>query len=160
MFFLVSSNWFHMIQKVCQVARDAEGPGVTSPPLPLPFPIQQKRNYFVLANKFDFQQSCKSTSSQLYFKLLLVFRNTSFWLFAKIEDWVKYPIIHKHANHIICKDIFFCYIKRAAKLYFTHYSYVVIILFSTGLQKSALSTNSFGKLFLRVLCFLPVLHCI
>ena len=30
------------------------------------------------------------------------------------------------------------------KLYFTHYSCVVIILFNTGLQKYAFSTDSFG----------------
>ena len=37
-------------------------------------------------------------------------------------------------------------IKGAKKLYFTHYSCVVIILFNTGLLKSAFSSDSFGKL--------------
>ena len=37
-------------------------------------------------------------------------------------------------------------IKGAPKLYFMHYSCVVITLFSTGLRKSALSTYSFEKL--------------
>ena len=41
-------------------------------------------------------------------------------------------------------------IKGATKLYFTHYSCVVIILFNTGSYKSAFSTISFGKL---VFCF-------
>ena len=36
--------------------------------------------------------------------------------------------------------------KGAAKLHFTHYSYVVIILFNTGLYKSAFCTDSFEKL--------------
>ena len=37
-------------------------------------------------------------------------------------------------------------VKGATKLYFTHYSCVVIILFNTGLYKSAFSISSFGKL--------------
>ena len=35
-----------------------------------------------------------------------IFRNTSFWLFPKIEDCVKRPFFHKHANHITCKYLF------------------------------------------------------
>ena len=37
------------------------------------------------------------------------------------------------------------FFKGAAKLYFMNYFRVVIILFSTGLYKSAFSTYSFGK---------------
>ena len=37
-------------------------------------------------------------------------------------------------------------IKEATKLYFTHYSCVVIILFNTSLNESVFSTYSFGKL--------------
>ena len=49
-------------------------------------------------------------------------------------------------------------LKGATKSYFTHYSFVVLILFNTGLSKSAFSTNSFRKLFfLRFLSFLPVM---
>ena len=40
-------------------------------------------------------------------------------------------------------NIFF---KGATKFYFTHYLHMVIILFNTGLYKSAFSTFSFGKL--------------
>ena len=36
--------------------------------------------------------------------------------------------------------------KGARKLSFTHYSFVVFILFNTGLWKSAFSTNSFRKI--------------
>ena len=38
------------------------------------------------------------------------------------------------------------WLKGATKLYFTHYSCVVIILFSTRLYQSVFSTYSFGKL--------------
>ena len=37
--------------------------------------------------------------------------------------------------------------KAAMKLYFMHYLCVVIILFNTGLYKSAFSPDTFGKLF-------------
>ena len=54
----------------------------------------------------------------------------------------------------------------ATKLYFMYYSRVVIILFSTGLEKSAFSAYSFGFcqcFFFRVsvslcFCFFVVLH--
>ena len=53
-------------------------------------------------------------------------------------------------------------LKGATKLYFTHYLFVIFILFSTGLRKSAFSTNSFGKLvfyrsvlFVFSVCFVP-----
>ena len=50
---------------------------------------------------------------------------------------------------------------RSTKLYFTHYSCAVIILFNTGLYKSAFSIYSFGKLvfvsFWAFLCFLSVM---
>ena len=54
------------------------------------------------------------------------------------------------------------YLLVATKLYFTHHSYAVIILFKTGLGtglgKSAFSTNSFEKLvFLHYPCFLSVM---
>ena len=45
-------------------------------------------------------------------------------------------------------------VKGATKLYFMHYSCVVIILFSTGLCKSAFSTYSFGKTRFSLFCFL------
>ena len=44
--------------------------------------------------------------------------------------------------------------KGATKLYFIHYLHVVIILFSTGLCKSALSTYSFGKTRFSSFCVL------
>ena len=55
-------------------------------------------------------------------------------------------------------------VKGATKLYSKHNSYVVIILFNTGLWNSAFSTNSFGKLlFLSlkaycVFCLFYTLH--
>ena len=45
------------------------------------------------------------------------------------------------------------YIKGAPNLYFMYYSYVVVILFSTGLRKSVFSTYSFGKLVFRLSVF-------
>ena len=45
-------------------------------------------------------------------------------------------------------------IKGATKLYFMYYSCVVIILFSTGLYKSAFSTCSFGKTRFSSFCVL------
>ena len=53
-------------------------------------------------------------------------------------------------------------IKGAAKLYLIYYLHAVIILFSTGLYKSAFSNYSFGKLgdgvyvFFCVFCHLYV----
>ena len=47
----------------------------------------------------------------------------------------------------------FIHLKGAAKLYFIYFSRPVIILFSTGLYKSAFSTHSFGKLGYRVSVF-------
>ena len=44
------------------------------------------------------------------------------------------------------------FIKGAAKLYFTHYLCVVIILFNTGLYKSVFSTYLFGKLIVLSFC--------
>ena len=44
--------------------------------------------------------------------------------------------------------------KGAMKLYFMYYSRVVIILFSTGLYKSAFSTYSFGKTRFSSFCVL------
>ena len=46
------------------------------------------------------------------------------------------------------------HLKGATKLYFMHYVRVVIILFSTGLCKSALSTYSFGKTRFSSFCVL------
>ena len=64
---------------------------------------------------------------------------------------------------------FFNLFKGATKLYFTHYSCVVIILFNTGLCSSAFSTISFWKLvfclfvlsvfFVWVKCFEPRHFC-
>ena len=49
-------------------------------------------------------------------------------------------------------------IKGATKPYFRRYSYVVTILFNTGLCRSAFSTVSFGKLVFR-LSVLSVFFC-
>ena len=46
------------------------------------------------------------------------------------------------------------FFKGATKLHFTDYSRVVIILFSTGLYKSAFSTYSFGKITFLSFCVL------
>ena len=58
------------------------------------------------------------------------------------------------------QHIFFCswwygflWFKGTPKFYFTHYLCVVIILFNTGLCKSAFSTYSFGKLDFRLSVF-------
>ena len=48
------------------------------------------------------------------------------------------------------------FVKGATKLYFLHYSCVVIILFNTGLQKSVFSIYSFGKLVFLSFCILCV----
>ena len=45
-------------------------------------------------------------------------------------------------------------IKGATKLYFMYYFRVVIILFSTGLYKSAFSTYDFGKTSFSSFCVL------
>ena len=45
-------------------------------------------------------------------------------------------------------------VKGATKLYFMHYSCVVIILFSASLCKSAFSTDSIGKTRFSFFCFL------
>ena len=45
-------------------------------------------------------------------------------------------------------------IKGATKLYFMYYFRVVIILFSTGLYKSAFSTYDFGKTSFSPFCVL------
>ena len=54
-------------------------------------------------------------------------------------------------NHVINFGL-----KEATKLYFTHYSYVVIILFNKCLYRFVFSTYSFGKLVsfvsLRIFC--------
>ena len=54
-------------------------------------------------------------------------------------------------NQCSCFDIginlvYYEQLQEATRLYFKHYSCVVIILFNTGLYKSAYSTYSFGKL--------------
>ena len=51
-------------------------------------------------------------------------------------------------------------VKGAARFYFTHYAWVVIILVSTGLYESAFPTDSFGKLgfCLSALCIRYNLH--
>ena len=54
-------------------------------------------------------------------------------------------------------NITFC-IKRAAKSYFMHYPYVVIILFNTDFCRSAFLTISFGKLIFH-LSVLSVFFC-
>ena len=43
-------------------------------------------------------------------KAFSAFRNTSFRLFPKIQGRVKCPIFHKHVNHIICNNLFLCYL--------------------------------------------------
>ena len=50
-------------------------------------------------------------------------------------------------------------IKGAGKLYFIYYLYVVIILFSTGLYKSAFATYSFGELGYRLSMFFVFSVC-
>ena len=67
-----------------------------------------------------------------------------------------------HANYSAMSEEFesshkACKFQRATKSYFTHYSFVVFILSSTGLCKSGFSFNSFRKLFFITLCFLSFL---
>ena len=72
----------------------------------------------------------------------------------ELIDWIAYNSCESWW-HTCCTDVkndpelFLCQdvnIKGATKLYFARYSYVVIILFNTGLYKSAFSTDSFRKL--------------
>ena len=60
------------------------------------------------------------------------------------------------ALHFIigCDDLPYLqgFIKGATKWYFTHYSFVVFILFNPGLCKSAFSTSSFRKLVFSSFC--------
>ena len=50
-------------------------------------------------------------------------------------------------------------LKGATKLYFTHYSCVVIVLFNTSLDKSSFSTFSFEKLVLCIVEFSVFSSC-
>ena len=54
-----------------------------------------------------------------------------------------------------------CYIKKATKSYFIHYSCVVMVVFNTALCSSAFSTVSSGKLAFRlsVLSVFFILKC-
>ena len=54
------------------------------------------------------------------------------------------------------------FIKGAMKLYSSHFSCLVIVLFNTGLWKSLFSTDSFGKLvfYLSELFFVFCLFCV
>ena len=53
----------------------------------------------------------------------------------------------KNSFYFILKALFVLKIfKGATKSHFAHYSFVVFILFNTGLRKSAFSTSSFRKL--------------
>ena len=52
-------------------------------------------------------------------------------------------VLGRYAENFL---FFILCVKGAAKLYFIDYSSLVIILLSTGLYKSAFSTDSFGKL--------------
>ena len=58
------------------------------------------------------------------------------------QMFIKVFVHYFFAIFILIKNCF----KGATKLYFTHYSCVVIILFHMSLYKSAFSTDSFGKL--------------
>ena len=60
-----------------------------------------------------------------------------------------------HMMHTEWRNSFF--LEGATKSYFTHYSFVVFILFNTGVCKSAFSTNSFRKQVFIVLRFLSFL---
>ena len=46
-------------------------------------------------------------------KTFLVFRNSSCRLFPRIEDRVKCTLFRKHTNHIICKDLFLCWLNMS-----------------------------------------------
>ena len=66
----------------------------------------------------------------------------------KAENWHALSDEQYFSKQLVL-NICRCAFKGAMKLYFTDYLCVVIILFNTGLYKSAFFTESFGKL---VLC--------
>ena len=58
-----------------------------------------------------------------------------------------------------CVFILKSFVKGATKLYFTHQSCVVIILFNKGLCKSVFSTYSFGRLVFCLYAFFVITAC-
>ena len=95
-------------------------------PVPLRFFIQNQSN-------LD-EAKCLSLEGlqpqSVFFYCVIIFHETSYLLMAKF----------------ILMLIIISTLHGATKLHFTDYSCVVFILFNTGLCKSALLTNSFGKL--------------
>ena len=71
----------------------------------------------------------------------MVLQNSLFMFGANFSPWVEVSPIET-------------YFKGAMKLYFMSYLHVVIILFSTGLYKSAFSTYSFAKTRFSSFCVL------
>ena len=72
---------------------------------------------------------------------------------AKISSYQTFLLIHKIKNNAAS-----VYFKGTTKLCFTHYMCVVIILFNTGLYKSAISTYSFAKLLFLCLLWFSILY--
>ena len=67
---------------------------------------------------------------------------------GKVNQTMKFDQLIEYNKRNISEMIpdLFLFFKGATKLYFTHYSCVVIILFNMGLYKSVFSMDSFGKL--------------
>ena len=88
-----------------------------------------------------------------YYKLYFT---TLIWLIISVQTEMLYHLLIFtyafslfHFMEKILKVLYFInsLFKGAMKLYFMHYLCVVIILFNTGLYKSAFSPDTFGKLF-------------
>ena len=77
-----------------------------------------------------------------------------FWDFLMVEQIFHSPQVKRSV--LISNKLVNCQfkLKGATKFYFMYYSRVVIILFSTGLYKSAFSTCSFGKTSFSSFCVL------
>ena len=91
-----------------------------------------------------------------------------FWSFFEVNNNMKYWVFNRFQMQLGCLDalelwVLSCIVsnlssklafKGTTKLYFMHCSRSVIILFSTGLYKSAFSTYSLGKTSFSFLCVL------
>ena len=105
---------------------------------------------------------CKFILNLSFMKKVLLFQSSCFFfvffgVFFSVVDIL--PSANFTESYIQNGCFWFLYFftwvitKGATKFHFTHYLRVVIILFRTGLYKSALSTSSFGKTRFLSFCF-------
>ena len=88
----------------------------------------------------------RDSNTSVFLWILQNFQNTYFekhlWMAASTQEEIYYWWFQERPR----------WFKGATKSYFTHYLFVVYILFNTGLCKSAFSTNSFRKLVFLSFC--------